>query len=249
MSVVQIRATAKSPCRSFCQRKSSTAASSENSNIANSKRIVCLTACDYPTARLLDEAGVDVILVGDSPRYGRPRLRQHAASNPRRNDPSRQSGPARPPSAPSWSQTCPSAAYHSDTAESLRNAVRFVKEAGVEAVKVEGGERRLELIRAPNRRPKIPVMGHIGLTPQSSTRSAGYLLARQDHRWPRAIAPRRPGRGSRRCLRQIVSRGRAPANSRAITARAAHPDYRHRGRPGLRRVQITRSPRHARAHL
>src|SRR2546430_12620035 len=60
----------------------------------------------------------------------------------------------------------PFGSYHSDTAESLRNAVRFVKEAGAEAVKVEGGERRLELI-ARLTEAEIPVMGHIGLKPQS----------------------------------------------------------------------------------
>src|SRR6202022_2460211 len=64
---------------------------------------------------------------------------------------------------------------HADTAESLRNAVRFVKEAGVEAVKVEGGERRLELI-ARLTEAEIPVMGHIGLTPQSVNALGGYRV-------------------------------------------------------------------------
>jgi len=69
----------------------------------------------------------------------------------------------------------PFGSYHSDTAESLRNAVRFVKEAGVEAVKVEGGERRLELI-ARLTEAEIPVMGHIGLTPQSVNALGGYRV-------------------------------------------------------------------------
>jgi 3-methyl-2-oxobutanoate hydroxymethyltransferase len=69
----------------------------------------------------------------------------------------------------------PYGSYHSDTAESLRNAVRFVKEAGAEAVKVEGGERRLELI-ARLTEAEIPVMGHIGLTPQSINALGGYRV-------------------------------------------------------------------------
>jgi 3-methyl-2-oxobutanoate hydroxymethyltransferase len=69
----------------------------------------------------------------------------------------------------------PFGSYHADTAESLRNAVRFVKEAGAEAVKVEGGERRLELI-ARLTEAEIPVMGHVGLTPQSVNALGGYRV-------------------------------------------------------------------------
>ena len=69
----------------------------------------------------------------------------------------------------------PYGSYHTDTAESLRNAVRFVKEAGAEAVKVEGGERRLELIVRLTE-AEIPVMGHVGLTPQSVNALGGYRV-------------------------------------------------------------------------
>jgi len=69
----------------------------------------------------------------------------------------------------------PYGSYHTDTAESLRNAVRFVKEAGAEAVKVEGGERRLELISRLTE-AEIPVMGHVGLTPQSVNALGGYRV-------------------------------------------------------------------------
>src|SRR6202795_3588413 len=69
----------------------------------------------------------------------------------------------------------PYGSYHADTAEALRNAVRFVKEAGAEAVKVEGGERRLELI-ARLTEAEIPVMGHVGLTPQSVNALGGYRV-------------------------------------------------------------------------
>jgi len=69
----------------------------------------------------------------------------------------------------------PYGSYHTDSSESLRNAVRFVKEAGAEAVKVEGGERRLELI-ARLTEAEIPVMGHVGLTPQSVNALGGYRV-------------------------------------------------------------------------
>src|SRR5262249_40326547 len=65
--------------------------------------------------------------------------------------------------------------YHADTAESLRNAVRFVKEGGAEAVKVEGGERRLELI-ARLTEAEIPVMGYVGLTLQLLNALGGYRV-------------------------------------------------------------------------
>ena len=69
----------------------------------------------------------------------------------------------------------PYGSYHIDIAESVRNAVRFVKEAGAEAVKVEGGERRMELI-ARLVDAEIPVMGHVGLTPQSMHALGGFRV-------------------------------------------------------------------------
>jgi len=69
----------------------------------------------------------------------------------------------------------PFGSYHAELSESVRNAVRFVKEAGAEAVKVEGGERRLELI-ARLTEAEIPVMGHVGLTPQSLHAMGGFKV-------------------------------------------------------------------------
>jgi 3-methyl-2-oxobutanoate hydroxymethyltransferase len=69
----------------------------------------------------------------------------------------------------------PFGTYQGDVNEALKNAVRFVKEAGAEAVKVEGGERRLEVI-ARLTEAEIPVMGHVGLTPQSVHAMGGYRV-------------------------------------------------------------------------
>jgi 3-methyl-2-oxobutanoate hydroxymethyltransferase len=69
----------------------------------------------------------------------------------------------------------PYGSYHDEPAAAVRNAVRFVKEAGAEAVKVEGGERRIELIsRIVD--AEVPVMGHIGLTPQSVNAFGGFRV-------------------------------------------------------------------------
>jgi 3-methyl-2-oxobutanoate hydroxymethyltransferase len=139
-----------------------------------SKKIVCLTAYDYPTARLLDEAGVDVILVGDSLAMV---VLGHDSTLPVTIDEMLHHARAvrRGTKHALVVADMPFGSYHSDTAESLRNAVRFVKEAGAEAVKVEGGERRLELI-ARLTEAEIPVMGHVGLTPQSVNALGGYRV-------------------------------------------------------------------------
>ena len=69
----------------------------------------------------------------------------------------------------------PYGSYHDDPMEAVRHAVRFVKEAGAEAVKIEGGERRMDLI-ARLVEAEIPVMGHIGLTPQSFNALGGFRV-------------------------------------------------------------------------
>src|SRR5256714_6801248 len=168
MSVVPATGNGKITVPDLLQRKSAADSQSQ------SNKIVCLTAYDYPTGRLLDEAGVDVILVGDSLAMVAlgydstlpvtlDEMIHHARAVRR--------GTKRALLVADM----PFGSYHSDTAESLRNAVRFVKEAGVEAVKVEGGERRLELI-ARLTEAEIPVMGHVGLTPQSVNALGGYRV-------------------------------------------------------------------------
>jgi 3-methyl-2-oxobutanoate hydroxymethyltransferase len=169
MSAVPHAGNGKITVPELLQRKSAAADSAKNS-----KKIVCLTAYDYPTARLLDEAGVDVILVGDSLAMV---VLGHDSTLPVTLDEMLHHARAvrRGTKHALVVADMPFGSYHSDTAESLRNAVRFVKEAGVEAVKVEGGERRLELI-ARLTEAEIPVMGHVGLTPQSVNALGGYRV-------------------------------------------------------------------------
>jgi 3-methyl-2-oxobutanoate hydroxymethyltransferase len=138
------------------------------------KKITCLTAYDYPTARLMDDAGVDVVLVGDSVgmvvlgyESTLPLTLEEALHHTK--------AVRRGVKRALVVADMPYGSYHGELHEALRNAVRFVKEAGAEAVKVEGGERRLELI-ARLTEAEIPVMGHVGLTPQSVNALGGYRV-------------------------------------------------------------------------
>ena len=137
-------------------------------------KIVALTAYDTPTARLVDEAGADIILVGDSLAMvvlGYETTLPVTLEEMLHHTRAARRGVRRALLVADM----PFGSYHVDTAESLRHAVRFVKEAGAEAVKVEGGERRMELI-ARLVEAEIPVMGHIGLTPQSFHAFGGFRV-------------------------------------------------------------------------
>ena len=138
------------------------------------RKIVMLTAYDYPTARLADEAGVDLILVGDSlantalgydntlpvtidemlvaTRAVRRAVRRAMIIG-----------------------DLPFGTFQAGRDEAIRAALRFIKEGGADAVKLEGGRQRLSLVRQMVENG-IPVMGHIGLTPQSVLQMGGYKL-------------------------------------------------------------------------
>src|SRR5882724_11381576 len=140
MSVAPNSGDGKITVPELLQRKSRAAGS-----YSNSQKITCLTAYDYPTARLLDEAGVDVILVGDS--LGMVVLGYDSTIPVTLDEMLHHTRAARRGTRNALVVAdMPYGTYHADIAESVRNAVRLVKEAGAEAVKIEGGERRLELI-------------------------------------------------------------------------------------------------------
>jgi 3-methyl-2-oxobutanoate hydroxymethyltransferase len=137
-----------------------------------SQKITCLTAYDYPTARLLDEAGVDILLVGDS--LGMVTLGYDSTLPVTLEEMLHHTRAVRRGTKRALLVAdMPFGSFHVSIEESIRNAVRLVKEAGAEAVKIEGGERRLELI-ARLVEAEIPVMGHIGLTPQSINALGGF---------------------------------------------------------------------------
>jgi 3-methyl-2-oxobutanoate hydroxymethyltransferase len=136
------------------------------------QKITCLTAYDYPTARLLDEAGVDILLVGDS--LGMVVLGYDSTLPVTLDEMLHHTRAVRRGTKRALLVTdMPYGSFHVSIEESVRNAVRLVKEGGAEAVKIEGGERRLELI-ARLVEAEIPVMGHVGLTPQSVNALGGF---------------------------------------------------------------------------
>lgn len=143
-----------------------------SSNSAGSPtKITCLTAYDYPSARLLDESGVDVILVGDS--VGMTVLGYDSTLPVTLEDMLHHVRAVRRGTKRALLVAdMPYGSYHVSIEDSVRNALRLVKE-GAEAVKVEGGERRIELI-ARLVEAEIPVMGHVGLTPQSINSMGGF---------------------------------------------------------------------------
>jgi 3-methyl-2-oxobutanoate hydroxymethyltransferase len=140
----------------------------------NNKKITCLTAYDYATGRLVDEAGVDVVLVGDS--LGMVMLGYDSTLPVTLNEVLHHTKAVRRGVQRALVVAdMPYGTYHGEIGDALRNALRLVKESGAEAVKIEGGERRLELISRLTE-AEIPVMGHVGLTPQSVNAMGGYRV-------------------------------------------------------------------------
>lgn len=138
------------------------------------EKITCLTAYDYPTALLLDGAGIDLLLVGDS--LGMVVLGYETTLPVTLEDVLYHTrAVARAARRALVIADLPYGSYHVSAEEGVRNALRLVKEGGAAAVKLEGGERRLELMERLAE-AEIAVMGHIGLTPQSVHRLGGFKV-------------------------------------------------------------------------
>jgi 3-methyl-2-oxobutanoate hydroxymethyltransferase len=136
------------------------------------KPISALTAYDYATSRLVDEAGIDLILVGDSLAMvvlGHENTLAVTVDEMLHHTRAVRRAVRRALLVVDM----PFGSYHGTVAEGVANAIRFVKEAGAEAVKIEGP--RVELVRALAE-AEIPVVGHLGLTPQSIHRMGGYRV-------------------------------------------------------------------------
>lgn len=142
------------------------------------EKITMVTAYDHPSARFASQAGIDIILVGDSVGnvvHGLDTtlgvtidmMVLHASAVSR----------AKPHSLVVVDM--PWMSFHVSREETIRNAARLVREGGAEAVKVEGGRKRLPMIEALID-AEIPVMGHIGLTPQSVNAMGGFRVQGKD---------------------------------------------------------------------
>jgi 3-methyl-2-oxobutanoate hydroxymethyltransferase len=136
--------------------------------------ITALTAYDYATARLVDEAGIDLILVGDSLAMV---VMGYESTLAVTVDEMLHHTRAvrRAVRGAIVAADMPYGSYHLDFQQGVANAVRFVKEAGAEAVKIEGGSSRVPLVERLVE-AEIPVIGHLGLTPQSVHRMGGYKI-------------------------------------------------------------------------
>jgi 3-methyl-2-oxobutanoate hydroxymethyltransferase len=136
--------------------------------------ITCLTAYDYATARLVDEAGIEMVLVGDSlaqTMLGYENTLSVTVDEMLHHVKAVRRGVKHA----LLLADMPYGSYQVDADDGLRNATRFVKEGGAEVVKIEGGEKRADLIRRIID-AEIPVAGHIGLTPQSVNVMGGYKV-------------------------------------------------------------------------
>ena len=138
------------------------------------ERLVCLTAYDYPTARIVDEAGIDIILVGDSLGnvvlgYGNtvPVTIEEILIHLK--------AVRRAVQRALLVADMPYGTFHTGDDDAVRNALRLVKEGGAEAIKLEGGHKRVQLVKRLVDE-EISVMGHIGLTPQSINQLGAYRV-------------------------------------------------------------------------
>jgi 3-methyl-2-oxobutanoate hydroxymethyltransferase len=136
--------------------------------------ISAVTAYDYASARLVDEAGLDVVLVGDSLAMVM-QGHENTLAVTMEEMLLYTRGVRRAVRRALLVADMPFGSYQTDERDGIANAVRFVKEAGAEAVKLEGGRERKELVRRIVD-AEIPVMGHLGLTPQSVHRMGGYKV-------------------------------------------------------------------------
>jgi len=147
-------------------------------SLKNKRKITMLTAYDYPIAELVDKSGIDMILVGDSlanvvlgldstTKVGMAEMLHHAKAVTRAAKNSLVIG------------DMPYDSYQIDPEESVKNAARFIKEAGCRAVKLEWFERCLEVTKQIIN-AGIPVMGHIGLTPQTVDKLGGFRVQGKD---------------------------------------------------------------------
>ena len=143
-----------------------------------SKKITMLTAYDYPMARIVDDAGIDSILVGDS--LGMVVLGYESTVPVTMDEMIHHAKAARRGTKYAFLiGDMPFMSYQVSKEEAVRNAGRFMKEAGCDAVKLEGGDEVMDVTIAIVN-AGIPVLGHLGLTPQTASKLGGFKVQGKD---------------------------------------------------------------------
>src|SRR5450755_847011 len=150
----------------------------------SSQKIVCLTAYDYPSARLLDDAGVDLILVGDS--LGMVVLGYDSTVPVTLDDMVHHTKAVRRGSAEAFVIADMPFLSYGTPEQALASAARLMKEAGADSVKLEGGTEAVPIVETLVR-AGVPVLGHVGLTPQTASALGGYKLQGKDEAQARKI--------------------------------------------------------------
>lgn len=149
------------------------------------KKITMLTAYDHPTAKLIDDAGIDSILVGDS--LGMVALGYESTVPVTMDEMIHHAKAVRRGTKYAFLiGDMPFLSYQVSAEDAVRNAGRFMKEAGCDAVKLEGGIEVLDAVKAIVR-AGIPVLGHLGLTPQTVSKLGGYKIQGKDAEQARKI--------------------------------------------------------------
>ncbi|MCG9968289.1 3-methyl-2-oxobutanoate hydroxymethyltransferase [Pelotomaculum terephthalicicum JT] len=147
---------------------------------AEGRPITVLTAYDFPMAKIVDEAGIDIILVGDS--MGNVVLGYDSTIPVTMDDMVHHvKAVCRGARRAMIVADMPFLSYQASEEEAVRNAGRFLKEAGAQAVKLEGGAEVVGVVRKIVN-AGIPVMGHLGLTPQSINQLGGFKVQGKDER-------------------------------------------------------------------
>jgi 3-methyl-2-oxobutanoate hydroxymethyltransferase len=149
------------------------------------KRITMMTAYDAAFARLVDKAGIDILLVGDSAGMvvlGHPNTVPVTMDDMVRMAAAASRGATRPVLVGDM----PFGSYQTGTQDALRNAARFLKEAGMDAVKIEGGHETVDTVRALVDNG-ISVMAHVGLTPQRVAMLGGFKTQARSARAARRL--------------------------------------------------------------
>ncbi len=147
---------------------------------ARGEKITMLTAYDYPSARIIDSSGVDVILVGDS--LGMVILGYDSTLSVTMDDMIHHTkAVSKGAERALIVGDMPFMSYQAGEDEALKNAARFLSEAGAQAVKLEGGREMADKVERMTS-VGIPVMGHLGLTPQSVNQFGGYKVQGRDEK-------------------------------------------------------------------